>query len=131
MHHAKTPHIKPYNESVTSVTPRLHRNNTDVFAQRRNSYTERRIMVLCRQFVDKCRQQKAEGRRTKRCPSFLMSLYPLFPCGTRSNISCEIVRQITCIGIPDHAAFFRTVMPSSVWDFFATCYASLYRPFLY
>ena len=68
MHHAKTLHIKPYDESVTSVTPKLHGNNTDVFAQRRNSYTKRRIMVLCRQFVDKCKQQKQRGQRTIRCP---------------------------------------------------------------
>ena len=61
MHQAKTLHIKPYDEPVTSVTSRLHGNNTDVFAQRRNSYAERRIMVLCRQFVDKCRQQKNRG----------------------------------------------------------------------
>ena len=34
-------------------------------------------MVFCRQFVDKCGQQKKRGRRTKRCPLFSFILSPL------------------------------------------------------
>jgi hypothetical protein len=38
---------------TTPVITKGYENNPDIFTQRRNSYSERRIMVFCRQIVDK------------------------------------------------------------------------------
>jgi hypothetical protein len=43
---------KKYN-LTTPVITRGYENNPDIFAKRQNSYAERRIMVFCRQIVDK------------------------------------------------------------------------------
>jgi hypothetical protein len=43
---------KKYN-LTTPVITRGYENNPDIFVKRQNSYAERRIMVFCRQIVDK------------------------------------------------------------------------------
>ena len=57
---AKERYIKSHDVSVKPIMTRLYVNNIHLFTQRRNSYAERRIMVFCRQIVDK---EKGDGAR--------------------------------------------------------------------